>query len=200
MLNDTAAETLRRRQPDLAGRLFSACLPARLFGPRWGTRLAARLWAASLDQELADGADPAACPQLAARAAYLTCPETRARLAAIVERFVTAAELPTRAGRVHPARGGVRANREQMLELAARLRALARRDDRPRPVILAEGDLRLDPAAKRAWRAGTELHMTPKEFFRTFHRHLPDRLWELHRELAGRLEAATSAGRQEYRG
>ena len=51
-----------------------------------------------------------------------------------------------------------------LLELAARLRALARRDDRSRPVILAEGDLSLDPAAKRAWRAGTELQLTPKEF------------------------------------
>jgi len=51
-----------------------------------------------------------------------------------------------------------------LLELAARLRALARRDDRPRPVTLAEGDLALDPAAKRAWRADTELHLSPKEF------------------------------------
>ena len=51
-----------------------------------------------------------------------------------------------------------------LLELAARLRALARRDDRSRPVILAEGDLRLDPAAKRAWRNGAELQLTPKEF------------------------------------
>ena len=51
-----------------------------------------------------------------------------------------------------------------LLELAARLRALARRDDRRRPVILAEGDLRLDPAAKRVWRAGTELRLSPKEF------------------------------------
>jgi two-component system, OmpR family, response regulator len=51
-----------------------------------------------------------------------------------------------------------------LLELAARLRALARRDDRSRPVILAEGDLKLDPAAKRAWRAGTELRLSPKEF------------------------------------
>ena len=49
-------------------------------------------------------------------------------------------------------------------ELAARLRALARRDDRSRPVILAEGDLKLDPAAKRAWRAAAELHLSPKEF------------------------------------
>lgn len=51
-----------------------------------------------------------------------------------------------------------------LLELAARLRALARRGDRPRPAVLAEGDLRLDPAAKRAWRAGIEVQLTPKEF------------------------------------
>jgi two-component system, OmpR family, response regulator len=51
-----------------------------------------------------------------------------------------------------------------LLELGARLRALARRDDRARPTVLAEGDLRLDPAAKRAWRGETELHLTPKEF------------------------------------
>jgi two-component system OmpR family response regulator len=51
-----------------------------------------------------------------------------------------------------------------LAELAARLRALARRDDRSRPVLLAEGDLKLDPAARRAWRAGTELRLSPKEF------------------------------------
>jgi two-component system OmpR family response regulator len=51
-----------------------------------------------------------------------------------------------------------------LLELAARLRALARRDDRARPAVLAEGDLRLDPAGKRAWRGGIELRLSPKEF------------------------------------
>jgi two-component system, OmpR family, response regulator len=51
-----------------------------------------------------------------------------------------------------------------LLELAARLRALARRDDRARPAVLGEGDLRLDPAAKRAWRGRTELQLSPKEF------------------------------------
>jgi two-component system OmpR family response regulator len=51
-----------------------------------------------------------------------------------------------------------------LLELAARLRALARRDGRSRPAVLAEGDLRLDPAAKRAWRGETEVQLTPKEF------------------------------------
>ena len=51
-----------------------------------------------------------------------------------------------------------------LLELAARLRALTRRDDRRRPAVLAEGDLRLDPASKRVWRAGTEIELSPKEF------------------------------------
>ena len=51
-----------------------------------------------------------------------------------------------------------------LLELSARLRALARRDDRRRPAVLAEGDLKLDPASKRAWRADTELQLSPKEF------------------------------------
>ena len=30
--------------------------------------------------------------------------------------------------------------------------------------MLAEGDLKLDPATKRAWRDGTELRLSPKEF------------------------------------
>lgn len=51
-----------------------------------------------------------------------------------------------------------------LLELAARLRALVRRGDRARPVVLAGGDLRLDPAAKRVWRAEAELQLSPKEF------------------------------------
>src|SRR5215472_5492110 len=36
--------------------------------------------------------------------------------------------------------------------------------DRARPTVLAEGDLKLDPASKRAWRGGTELQLSPKEF------------------------------------
>ena len=51
-----------------------------------------------------------------------------------------------------------------LLELGARLRALARRDDRARPAVLTAGDLRLDPASKRAWRGETELQLSPKEF------------------------------------
>src|ERR1022692_4639867 len=51
-----------------------------------------------------------------------------------------------------------------LLELAARLRALARRDDRRRPAVLAEGDLKLDPASKQAWRGSAEVQLSPKEF------------------------------------
>lgn len=50
------------------------------------------------------------------------------------------------------------------IELAARLRALIRRDDRVRPVIIEVGDLRLDPAARRVFRGGVEIDLTPKEF------------------------------------
>jgi two-component system OmpR family response regulator len=50
------------------------------------------------------------------------------------------------------------------IELAARLRALARRGQPERPTLLAVGDLNLDPAAHRVWRAGIEVELTPKEF------------------------------------
>jgi two-component system OmpR family response regulator len=51
-----------------------------------------------------------------------------------------------------------------LLEVAARLRALARRDDRVRPAVLTLGDLSLDPATKQAWRGKSELQLSPKEF------------------------------------
>ncbi len=51
-----------------------------------------------------------------------------------------------------------------LLELAARLRAISRREDRPRPVVFSVGDLRLDPSSKRAWRDDTELQLSSKEF------------------------------------
>jgi two-component system OmpR family response regulator len=49
-------------------------------------------------------------------------------------------------------------------ELVARLRALARRVPVERPAVLQVGDLRLDPAGKRAWRGDTELSLSPTEF------------------------------------
>ncbi len=49
-------------------------------------------------------------------------------------------------------------------ELLARLRALTRRAPVARPSVLEVGDLRLDPAAHRAWRAEQELDLSTKEF------------------------------------
>jgi two-component system OmpR family response regulator len=47
--------------------------------------------------------------------------------------------------------------------LVARLRALLRRGARERPVVLEAGDLRVDPAARRAWRGDVEVDLTPRE-------------------------------------
>jgi two-component system, OmpR family, response regulator len=49
-------------------------------------------------------------------------------------------------------------------ELLARLRAVARRGVNERPTVLAAGDLRLDPAAHRAWRGEVELDLSTREF------------------------------------
>ena len=49
-------------------------------------------------------------------------------------------------------------------ELLARLRALARRGAVERPTVLEVGDLRLDPATRRVWRAGVEVALSTKEF------------------------------------
>jgi DNA-binding response OmpR family regulator len=47
--------------------------------------------------------------------------------------------------------------------LVARLRALLRRGRPERPAVLACGELRLDPATRRAWRGGEELRLTARE-------------------------------------
>jgi two-component system OmpR family response regulator len=49
-------------------------------------------------------------------------------------------------------------------ELLARLRALTRRAPTERPTTVEVGELRLDPAAHRAWRAEVELDLSAKEF------------------------------------
>ena len=49
-------------------------------------------------------------------------------------------------------------------ELLARLRALVRRGRAERPTQLEVGDLRLDPATKRAWRGDSEVELSAKEF------------------------------------
>jgi two-component system OmpR family response regulator len=49
-------------------------------------------------------------------------------------------------------------------ELLARLRALVRRGERPRPAVLKVGELRLDPATRQVWRGTDEIDLTAKEF------------------------------------
>ncbi len=51
-----------------------------------------------------------------------------------------------------------------LAELAARLRALARRAGPRAAPVLEAGDLRLDPAARRAWRGDTEITLSRTEF------------------------------------
>jgi len=48
-------------------------------------------------------------------------------------------------------------------ELLARLRALARRGQVERMAVVEVGDLRLDPAARQAWRGVTEIDLSAKE-------------------------------------
>jgi two-component system, OmpR family, response regulator len=51
-----------------------------------------------------------------------------------------------------------------LVELFARLRALARRGEVERPTELVVGDLRLDPASRRVWHGVAEVQLSPKEF------------------------------------
>ena len=47
--------------------------------------------------------------------------------------------------------------------LLAHLRALLRRGARERPAVLAAGDLRMDPAARKAWRGEEAVDLTARE-------------------------------------
>jgi two-component system OmpR family response regulator len=49
-------------------------------------------------------------------------------------------------------------------ELLARLRALARRGAAERPAVLEAGDLRLDPATRRATRGNVDIALSQKEY------------------------------------
>jgi hypothetical protein len=94
----------------------------RLMCPARLTRLVARVRRFPLDVELAAGADPAACGQLAAQATWLTRPATRGRLARGLERLALAPERPPSATRTLPSHAALRENREALLDLAGLLR------------------------------------------------------------------------------
>lgn len=48
--------------------------------------------------------------------------------------------------------------------LVARLRALVRRGNGPRPTTMRVGDLELDPTRRQCWRGDTAVHLTEREF------------------------------------
>lgn len=50
------------------------------------------------------------------------------------------------------------------LVLGAHIRALLRRSPADRPPSLTVGDLTIDPAARKCWRAGNEISLTAREF------------------------------------
>jgi two-component system OmpR family response regulator len=51
-----------------------------------------------------------------------------------------------------------------LVELLARLRALARRGGAERPSVLEVAGLRMDPATQQVWRGDQEIHLSRKEF------------------------------------
>jgi len=85
-------------------------------------RLLARLFSGRLDRALAAGADPATSPRLAARAAILTSPGTRAELARCLEGLVAAAHGPHRRWWAASQYATVLANAEELQALAGVLR------------------------------------------------------------------------------
>lgn len=85
------------------------------------TRLLARLRGNALDRALSNGADPAASPQLAARAAQLAARPAREQLATSIERLVELACAPPRRRPVDLNQAAIRGNAEAMREIAAQL-------------------------------------------------------------------------------
>jgi len=77
-------------------------------------------------------------------------------------------------------------------ELLARLRALMRRGAAERPTVLAVGDLRLDPASRRAWRRDTEISLSQKEFA------LLEALMRRAGQVLSRLDLLEAAWDQSY--
>jgi hypothetical protein len=96
---------------------------ARLLTPGRWTRFVARSRHAALDRKIALGADLAASPLLAARAAQLTGARNRNRIAAGLERVAQLSDTSCYPRfRVVPRRAVVRQNRDELIELASILR------------------------------------------------------------------------------
>jgi two-component system OmpR family response regulator len=74
------------------------------------------------------------------------------------------AEVPTRVQGLDAGADDYLVKPFAFAELLARLRALLRRGEIERPVVLEVADLRLDPATRRVWRGEQEVVLTAKEF------------------------------------
>jgi hypothetical protein len=94
----------------------------RTLGPGRVARLAARARPGSLDRQLIAGLDAADSPQLAARAARLVTPRTRALLAEGLERLLGAAQGPQRRWCAVGQRAPLLANAQEIRELTLLLR------------------------------------------------------------------------------
>lgn len=95
----------------------------RLLAPSPVIALVARLRAGCLDERLAGGADPLTSPLLAARAAQLATPASRARIAAGLERMALSLDAPRSLFSIHPERGAIGPNRDGLLAIALTLRS-----------------------------------------------------------------------------
>jgi hypothetical protein len=101
--------------------MLSTITPQQLFEPRFGARVRARLQHRLLDQELSDGANPAACPEWAARAAELTSRASRERAADELEQLIGFGDRRHRV-KMGPHPAAARVNREKLELLAEMLR------------------------------------------------------------------------------
>jgi hypothetical protein len=95
---------------------------SKLFAPSLAIRVIARLRRLELDREIAGGADPAASPLLAARAAQLVTRRKRADIASGLEYVARTVDGRRPRSRTLPPRDTVRPNRDEMMQLAEMLR------------------------------------------------------------------------------
>jgi hypothetical protein len=109
--------------PPVGGHRALAIDAGRLLAPSRATRALAWFRHAQLDREIATGADLAASPLLAARAAQLASPRRRAQIAEGLELAASVTEEPRSRFRTLPRREAIRDNRDQLIELARALRA-----------------------------------------------------------------------------
>jgi hypothetical protein len=98
---------------------FAACR----FDPGFTARLAARVRGHALDRALISGADPAATPQLAARAVRLTSASMRREVARGLDRLARDENETRGRWQVLPSRRAAAVNAPELHALATRLRA-----------------------------------------------------------------------------